>query len=243
VVHRSQLLPSGGGLEDSDYDELGRRVRDSLDRARRLGRMRRTEAAERLWAGMYGALAHRETSGVVAAVTDRAEAQCLRLSMVFAALDGTAAIDARHLEAAWAVLWYCEQSARVIFGDAAEDRVSGRILTALRQKPDGQGLDRTQLHKLFGGNVKAAVLDDALDYLQAADAVECVKADTEGRGRPRLVYFLTPNERNETNELARCGLAPFTSATSFLSYSPASAAVDDVTLVTDVTDREQQGES
>jgi hypothetical protein len=222
VVHRSQLLPSGGGLEESDYDRLGRRVAESLIGARKLGRMRRTDAAERLWAGMYGALAHRETCGVAAAVTDRAEAQCLRLSMLFAALDGTTAVDSRHLEAAWAVLWYCEQRAHVIFGDAAQDQVAGRILAALHARTDGEGLDRTQLHKLFGGNIKAARLDEALDYLEGVAAIEHVKADSAGRRRPRLVYFLTANERNETNEITSLALAPFTSATSFLSYSPSS---------------------
>jgi hypothetical protein len=75
LVHRSKLLPSGGGLDEDEYQQVGRRVGDALDRARKVGRMRRTDAAERLWAGMYRALAHRDTFGVVAAVTDRAEAQ------------------------------------------------------------------------------------------------------------------------------------------------------------------------
>jgi hypothetical protein len=222
VVHRSQLLPSGGALEDAVYDRLGRAVKETLHQARKIGRMQRSETAEKRWAGMYGALAHREVSGVVAAVTDRAEAQCLRLSMLFAALDGTSTIDERHLEAAWAVLWYCEQSARVIFGNTHEDTVADRILRALHQQPINQGLDRTELHSLFSRNLTASRLDAALEQLAQEGRIEKVSAG-EGPGRRRFVYFLTSDESNETNEdicETERRATSFISSASFLSYAP-----------------------
>ena len=49
--------------------------------------------------------------GLAGAVTARPEAQALRLSVVYAALDGSSTIKVPHLEAALAVWNYCEASA------------------------------------------------------------------------------------------------------------------------------------
>ena len=226
VVNRSQLLPSGGGLEESDYDQLGREVQAALEGARRIARMRRTADAEAVWDSAYRALAMREVSGPLAAVTNRADAQALRLSMIYAALDGSSSIEVAHLEAAWAFLWYCEQSAAVIFGERASNGHGDRILAAMRQKPEGVGTDRTELHKVFSGNVTAKQLDAVLGELEALEAVEKVVAPSDGKpGRPRTLYYLRGNELNERTKSNGAG---YRCASSFLSFHSSSQSTNGV---------------
>src|SRR5262249_2146521 len=107
-VRRPHLLPSGGTLEESDVAALGRNARSALENFRRLTRFPRAHEAEVLWKELYEQMALDLTGGLAGAITARAEAQVLRLSVVYAGLDGTSEIDAPHLEAAWVVWRYCE---------------------------------------------------------------------------------------------------------------------------------------
>ena len=63
----------------------------------------------------------------------RAEAQVIRLSLVYALLDGKDVIDTAHLKAAMAVWAYCDELATQIFGDSIGDPVADDILVALRR--------------------------------------------------------------------------------------------------------------
>ena len=221
LVNRSQLLPSGGGLSDDDYNRLGDKLGNCIARAKKIRRMRRTREAETVWSALYCTLAElRPVSGPVKAVTDRAEAQLLRLSMIFAALDGSNEIDVEHLEAAWACLWYCEQSAAVIFGEQSRSEQGDRIVNALRTQWEKEraGLDRTQLHRLFGGNVTATNLDAMLDDLKADGTIEEIVTETGKAGRPRQTYWLTNDELNESMNQTPT-LEPYYCVSSFLSYN------------------------
>ena len=71
--------------------------------------MHRTEAAEQRWEAIYTELAE-EKPGLLGAITARAEAQVLRLSCLYALLDKTDAVEVPHLEAAYALWRYCEDS-------------------------------------------------------------------------------------------------------------------------------------
>ena len=82
--------------------------------------------------------------------TNRAEAQVVRLSVLYAALDRSPLIRAEHLLAALAVWRYCEQSARWAFGDATGDPTADTILSALRR---GGELDRQNIYELLGRHV------------------------------------------------------------------------------------------
>jgi hypothetical protein len=81
------------------------------------------------------------------AATSRAEAQVLRLSAIYAALDRSPIIDACHLEAALAVWDYCHASARLLFDTAPIDPTAQRISQALDVTP--VGLSRVQIRVSF----------------------------------------------------------------------------------------------
>ena len=131
-VRRSKLLPFGG--EPVDLEPFVTRLRTAVNFAKSAGRLTRDEEADRLWAAVYEELAASH-QGLFGAVTSRAEAQVLRLSMIYALLDESAIIRAEHLRAARALWKYCEDSARYIFGDSTGDRLADKVLAIIRTGP------------------------------------------------------------------------------------------------------------
>jgi hypothetical protein len=178
-VRRSKELPHGGALADPEVSALAGRVKAALDAARRIGTVRRDAETDRVWEVVYSALTAARP-GLLGAITARAEAQVLRLSLLYALLDGSPTIRRAHLEAALALWQYAEDSARFIFGDAIGDPVADQILTALRRS--GR-MTQTQISDLFARNQKAGRLESALTALLAADLVRTWTGEVAS-GRP-----------------------------------------------------------
>lgn len=185
-VRRSRLLPDGGALDDQTVADLVRRVQRALATARQRAEVRRDDEAAALWRKVYTDLTA-DRRGMFGALTARAEAQTLRLSLLYALLDGDTAIRTPHLLAALAVWQYCEDSARYIFGDATGDPVADRVLTALRRNGP---MAQNEIVDLFGRNVNAAKLGAALESLLRAGLIVSERVETGGR--PRTVWQATP---------------------------------------------------
>ena len=127
--------------------------------------MTRSPETRALWRQIYPGLTA-ERPGLHGAATGRAEAHVLRLSMIYALLDGQAIIGVDHLNAALAVWAYCDESARIIFGqDQADggDALEQELLKLIRQTP---GINRRGLHQALGGHIGGAVLVQALAKLR-----------------------------------------------------------------------------
>jgi hypothetical protein len=182
LVKRSKKLPEGGTLDPAALDDLAADTIEALTAARRVGIVRRSEAARELWAKAYEEFG--DGGGLAGALTARAEAQTLRLSVCYALLDGSPVVEPAHLEAALAVWSYCEASAYAIFGDALGDPIADRLLEALRQAGD-DGLDTTAQSALFGRHVSADRRAQALALLEGKGLI--VTETEETGGRPRLV--------------------------------------------------------
>ena len=186
---RSKLLPDGGTLHSRNFSSLVMRLRSAIDRAQTPGRMSRTAAADALWHRVYPELTS-PRAGVFGNVTTRAEAQVLRLSMLYALLDESDVIDVVHLEAALAVWRYCEDSARWAFGSSLGNATADELLAALRHvKP--QGMSATDIHALFSKNRRGTDLREALGLLERLGMARFVKSPSKGRGRPAVVWFAT----------------------------------------------------
>jgi hypothetical protein len=185
-VRRSKALPHGGMLPDFELLGLVGRVRKVLDAARRRATIHRDDEANQAWEAVYPALTA-ERPGMFGAITARAEAHVLRLSLLYALLDGGEAIRRPHLEAALAVWEYCEASVRFIFGDATGDPIADRVLSALRSNGP---MAQNELVDLFGRNVSAPRLSTALETLVQAGRIRSVREETGGR--PRTIWEALP---------------------------------------------------
>jgi hypothetical protein len=149
-VDRRQVIPNLEPLPGHVRDRLVAALRSSLDRARCAGVVRRSPPANDLWVDLYGRMAQDDPAGIVGALTARAEAQVLRLSLIYALIDGMTTIEPRHLESAWEVWRYCRWSSQHIWvgsgsGDPDVDRVAA-ILEA------GEELSSTSLDRMFHGH-------------------------------------------------------------------------------------------
>ena len=151
-VHRSKMLPFGG--DALDVAELGTRTRAAIETARGVERVTMTAAAMELWCGLSAAVAG--VPGLLGSLTARAEAQTIRLALIYALLDGAGEIDRVHLEAGLAVWAFCEASTRFIFGDVIGDTTADAILRALRSA-GATGMTRTEMYTLFGTIAAAGI--------------------------------------------------------------------------------------
>lgn len=184
-VRRSKLLPDAPRLDYVTAADLGMRVRRALEHARRCGEIKRDEQAGELWRQVYPDLS-KDHPGMFGALTARAEAHVLRLSMVYALLDCSNVVRIEHLTAALAFWRYCEESTRYIFGDRTGDPVADRIREALRTSGP---LSETDIRDLFGRHQKSDRVQRALETLLTAGMVSVDSVDTGGR--PARVWEAT----------------------------------------------------
>jgi hypothetical protein len=183
-VRRSKLLPEGGCLSDSDLAPIARQLIQALASARRIQAVCRDDEAAVLWRTLYGELSQGRP-GLLGAVVSRAEAQTMRLAMLYALLDGSCSIRPSHLQAALAVWEYCEASARSIFGSALGGPVADRIHCALVSTPEG--LTRTEISASLGRNKDQTTIDRALSLLAIVGVAKCVWEQSGGRPGERWV--------------------------------------------------------
>jgi hypothetical protein len=179
LVKRSRVLPFGGDtLDDEVITKLGEKLKQAVECASKLGRIGWTTGAAAAWKEVYEQLSEGKP-GLLGAVTARAEAQCIRLAMTYALLDGAANIDLPHLSAAIAFWEYAEASAAQIFGASLGDDVADEILRALRHSP--QGISRTAIRDLFGRNQSAGRIGAALALLASRGRARVGFRETGGR--------------------------------------------------------------
>jgi Protein of unknown function (DUF3987) len=175
---RSKLLPEGGNIREVDFGPFGRRLCCMAEVARNAGQLQRDDQAREIWHKVYAELSNGKP-GLFGSVTGRAEAQVLRLSLVYALLDGAHMIRAEHLLAALAIWEYAEASARYIFGDAIGNPLADQILKELRKETDG--LARTEIRDFLGRHCKGSEIDAALWTLSEAGLAYCEYEQTSGR--------------------------------------------------------------
>ncbi len=170
-VNRSQLLPFGSKIDPIDLLSIKADISRRIEFAQTVGQIQFSDEAKELWASSYE---HLETSrfGFVAKVTQRASPYVLRLSCVFALLDGHNEIKREHLEAGLAVWQYCEDSAKYIFGERLGDKNADQLLDALRKAKNG--LTRSEIYTdVFQKNLPAKEIRNALQVLVDSNLIEC----------------------------------------------------------------------
>jgi len=197
---RSKLLPFGGGFDEVPLADPMRRLENALKHGRVDRKMIYTPKAKEFWRQVYKKLSDCHP-GLLGTVTSRAEAQVLRVAMIYALLDELPVIDVDHIKAGFEVWRYCHDSASFVFGNSLGDPTADTILQALRDVD--AGMSRTELRDLFGRNKSKQEMDSALSMLAAQNLVECRKVTTGSRGRPQELWFATGaydiNDKNDIN--------------------------------------------
>jgi hypothetical protein len=133
---------------------------------------------------------------VVGAILNRAEAQVLRLSSLYAVLDCSAEVRSPHLRAALALWRYAEASARLIFGSRLGVLAADVVLEALRARGP---LTATAISALFGRHRSAEEIHGALQLLQDLGLVTR-SAEAAGGRAPALWAACEGGEKSERSE-------------------------------------------
>ncbi len=211
-VQRNNCLPEGGNLSANAVSAVARELRRTLDWAASTPEIlfRCDDAARELWQDCCPALGQLRPAcpacpglpwskpwGLRGAATSRTEAQVLRLSAIYAALDGSSVVGLPHLQAALAVWDYCSAGASLLFGESTGDAIADRIRDALEESPEG--LSKNQIRRLFHGHVTCDCIDAALEQLMAIDAAGCRSEHIAGR--PSTLWSATAGEEQQEADL------------------------------------------
>lgn len=195
---RPHLIPMGGPAPMS-VDAIAARLGEAIRRARGIPAVKFSAETAEAWIAAYGRFGDGAPSPLLADLEARGDMHCLRLCMILALLDGSAAIEMRHLDAALALWRYCRDSARYVFGPEGAMEEARELSELAREKKkfeaDLAQLDEA-LHEagtltgreqraVFSNNRPAAYIGrlrkELISRGQAAERVE------NTGGRPRRV--------------------------------------------------------
>jgi hypothetical protein len=147
----------------------------------------RSPQAEQLWKRLFGQVASDDPHGMLGEAIARGEAQFLRLSLLYAAMDGTPVIKTQHVNAAYAVWQYCRASAAYLFRTTTGNHRADKLYNYLQERGPiarGQVMDKVfGTHDLAPGEV-----EECIAALTTAGLL-LVKKEATG-GRP--VEYLSP---------------------------------------------------
>jgi hypothetical protein len=179
-VERAQCLPDGGSPPLHELASAVAQLRHAAvwATARPAILFRRDQEAASMWAKYYAHYSYHQPS-LHGAATSRAEAQILRLSALYAALDSSDLICLPHLDAAFAVWQYCYESATRLFGLSTGDAIADRIREAVEASQNG--LTKTQIRRIFHGHIDLDRIDNALEQLATLGALYSRSQPTTGR--------------------------------------------------------------
>jgi hypothetical protein len=171
-VERCGRKPFGG--DEINFSDEVRRLKEAVEFAKRQGRVFLDRNAREMWNRHYERLSEGQP-GLFGEVTSRAEAQVIRLALLYAMLDRSDHIRAEHLKAALSLWSYAEDSARYIFGGLSLPQ--RKILSFLQ---DGSRT-RTEIYTYcFGKNRKAREIDSDIEALTKARLIVQARTDRGG---------------------------------------------------------------
>lgn len=182
---RQKLIAFPRPLEPHLVDDLAKRLLSAIDFAADSTNIELDRDAQQMWAGIYPLLTQ-DQPGITGVITARAEAQVIRLALIYALLDLSPSIRSVHLEAAMSLWQYAAESASYIFGDSEPEPHINKILAALS---DGEKT-QTDLNRLFDSHLPAPRLKTILRDLESSGRV--TQRKEKGQGRAITFWSITP---------------------------------------------------
>jgi len=113
------------------------------------------------------------------------EAQMVRVASIYAVLDKSHTITPAHLQAAKAVIDYCDRSVRYIFSTTTGNPIADTILKALQTEP---GLSRTAISAMGARHWTKYQIDEAVNLL--VEEHDVIETDISTSGRPKKYITL-----------------------------------------------------
>lgn len=160
---RSKTLPDGGSLDPKSLDGQIGKIKKAIDGIKNSEpfQMTRSAKAGTYWHEIYEELTTSK-KGRWGEVTRRGAAQVVRISMIYALLDGKDEVNLSHLKAAEAVWRYCDGSARWAFEDHQFSYSAMKLIRALEH----ESMSRADItNKVFTRNLSKKEIDEALDEI------------------------------------------------------------------------------
>ncbi len=182
-ARRSKLVALPPRMPEVEIALMQRELWRLVGLAQNRGLMKMDTAALEVWRNVYPELS-KEHNGFAGSIINRAEAQTLRLALVYALLDGQDHIAEPHLQAALSLWTYAQESALYIFKDKGDDPLEAKILAALQ----GGALSATELSHALQRHVSRERLQPLLQRLEAQQKITITKE--KGLGRPRTLLAL-----------------------------------------------------
>jgi hypothetical protein len=182
-VRRSKLVPLPSRMPEQELAPLQRELWRLVGLAQKCGTMTMTPSALELWKHSYPELSQEHT-GLAGSIINRAEAQTLRLAIVYALLDGQRRVDDPHLHAALAMWRYAQESALYIFGERSIDPLEEKVLAALKGGP----LSLSELSAILSRHVPRERMQPLLQQLEAQQRISITKL--KNGGRPRIILAI-----------------------------------------------------
>jgi hypothetical protein len=197
-VKRSKVLPEGGRFHELNTSALRQKIERSIEFARSVGEVKRDDEAREIWRQVYPELS-KGRPGLAGVALSRAEAQVMRLALIYALLDMCRSIKKEHLLAALSLWEYAENSVKYIFGDRMGDPVADRIYDALCN--NSQGLTRTEIRDLFSRHATRERIDDAIALLLKSNKTIIARTETGGRPVERIKLKSDKSDKSDITPL------------------------------------------
>jgi len=195
AAKRSKSLPDGGEIHTVNFDDIVAELKGAVDFAKDFVEIARDPEAKELWYQDYPDLSEGRP-GMLGAITGRAEAQVMRMSAIYAALEKSCLIRPAHHRAAMALWSYCERSCRWIFGTSTGDRNADKILVALRHAQNG--MTKTEISaEVFNRHASSADIDEALRLLHGLRMAYYRVEITGGAPLERWFFAVDTSEKSE----------------------------------------------
>ncbi|MDX1470023.1 MAG: bifunctional DNA primase/polymerase [Flavobacteriaceae bacterium] len=148
---RSQLLPMGKEVNQKDIERISKRILDHIPLPDSdVKRYYRDEEAKKLFSQYYFELESKVSGNhLIDSLGSRSSAHLLKISLIYATVDGTENIKSEHIRAAKAFWDYCEHSINHIFKDHFSCKDTRRVMEFLRSNSKAS---RTEIRDLFNRN-------------------------------------------------------------------------------------------
>lgn len=186
-VRRTKKLAFPQPMPDEPVNAIAEALAEAIANSMSFGEVKLSQEARDYWEVKYHEVS-KDGHGIVGAITSRAEAQVMRLSLLFCLL-GTEDIEVKQIEAAINLIEFCNKSVEFIFSTPAESEAgtdADKLLRALAIRP----LSQTDVSAVFSGHKKRSELMALLNELQSMNRIKSEPV----QGSKKVIWMMTGKE-------------------------------------------------